>query len=963
LWLLAILLVPLVFFGREYAKSEAVIGYVEVPKVALLRLLTGAMAVLWLVQWGIRGRLPSGGIAGLQASALNPLVWRSSLAGYVKGDPHLWVILAVGFYLVTTLVSTVLSGSFIVSMWGEVPGQDGYSAYTIISYVVLFGVLATHLKTRAQLWRILAAIAVMAVVVGGYVVLQHNGHDFLNMAEETGGRTTAFMGNTIFAGAALMMTIPITLAAAVVSLLALPNLGLLDLKRFSRYRLHLATLAVWVAALSVQSLGLIFTYSRGPWVGTITAMAVMLGLITLFAGKQAIARVVLLLGLTMAVVAFVILDPVLEFGGGEVSDKAPSFVMEPQTGTVGSASIPDGPASGESDESGIGVLDAASSVSVALDPSAANIVGRFGSIKGEVIGGFTGGRGTHWRVSWTLIRYHPWFEFETLSLRWLRPIIGYGPDLFRYTYLLKSPPDGPERYPLEPDHAHNYFIHQTVEQGFLGLISSLGVFAAVLVVGAHQAVRIRRSLTTAHLVILAGLLAVVIGRFLEMMVGIARVSDLTILWTLLGVFAALPTVMRPTQEPTARPAASRRARLRNRSQNNQDSWVQDFDWRWAWRLALVAWLAGGIVMLTWFKAVNYPLAAVKAGEAIAHLRNSDLASTLAGLDAAIALAPDVPTYHEWRARAYLAYAASGVEPSGTQCGLQKQDTYESCLAHLAYQSSLIGAAKSPYYYRSRFFVANSAANLGLEDEAARHYRGTSALVPGSWVVRNALANSYIKQGQTENALESLGESLAITEDTYLSGVALSLQGQVYQAAGESQKWVESYKRSLTLSPTGRGAGNANYQLALFYINEGDREKALNHLSSNVRGNPTNPNVFAARGKAQLVFEQYELSLDDYEEALRLNASQAEIGNLGENLAKVFLSRGESLSNQGRYWPAIGEFSRAIRADSEYSLAYRERGNAHKELGLVRRARQDFEIAVRLDPGDENARAYLDATNR
>ena len=37
LWLLTVFLVPLAFFDRDYAKSETIIAYVEVPKVALLR--------------------------------------------------------------------------------------------------------------------------------------------------------------------------------------------------------------------------------------------------------------------------------------------------------------------------------------------------------------------------------------------------------------------------------------------------------------------------------------------------------------------------------------------------------------------------------------------------------------------------------------------------------------------------------------------------------------------------------------------------------------------------------------------------------------------------------------------------------------------------------------------------------------------------------------------------------------
>ena len=35
LWLLAVFLVPLIFLDWGYAKSEAIIGYLEVPKIAL----------------------------------------------------------------------------------------------------------------------------------------------------------------------------------------------------------------------------------------------------------------------------------------------------------------------------------------------------------------------------------------------------------------------------------------------------------------------------------------------------------------------------------------------------------------------------------------------------------------------------------------------------------------------------------------------------------------------------------------------------------------------------------------------------------------------------------------------------------------------------------------------------------------------------------------------------------------
>jgi O-antigen ligase len=730
LWLLTVVFVPLVFLSPDYAKSEAVIGYLEVPKLALLRVLTGGMAILWLVQWGINGRLPIASLVETKVIARRPWLGVSEIARYVQSDPRRWVILAVIIYLATTVISTVLSGSFTISMWGEVPEQDGYSAYNIAVYVFLFGVLATHLKTRPQIWRFLAAIVVMGVLVGGYAVLQHNGHDFLNLGEETGGRTTAFMGNNIFAAAVLMMTIPITVTAAVLSLLSLPDIRFSNLARVGRWWVQSAALGIWVSAISIQLLGLIFTFSRGPWVGAVASVAMMLGMITLFAGRRAIVRIVLLLGVTLAVVGVVIADPTFEFGSDDLSNETASEsadTPELRIGTKDEPSSDDATPPSSANANATDIVDAVSSVSVAVDHTAVDVAGRFGSIRGEVISGFTGGRGTHWRISWRLIRQHPWFAFEELHLRWLRPLIGYGPDLFRYTYLLESPPEGPELYPLEPDHAHNFFIHQTVEQGFLGLFSFLGVFAAVVLFGCYQFLRLRRSLTTAHLVILAGLLAVVIGRFLEMMVGIARVSDLTILWALLGVFAALPALMRPTEEPARPPPPNRRERRRARSQSGHSSEDLDHDWRWVWRLGLVAWLVGGIVMLTWYKAVSYPLAAVKAAEALAHLQTTDLPSTLADLEAAIALAPDVPVYHIWRTSVYSAYRAGYDGPLEKHCSLQNEQPYGTCLGMLAYQSSRIGTEQNPYYYRSRLFLADSADSIGRQDEAEEQYRDASTV--------------------------------------------------------------------------------------------------------------------------------------------------------------------------------------------------------------------------------------------
>ena len=113
--------------------------------------------------------------------------------------PERWIVAAVVLNLAAVLISTILSVSFEVSLWGWVPGTDTTAAYTAVSYFLLFGIVATHLKTVPQLWRLLGAIIVVGVLVGGYAVLQYYGQDFLHLASAGEIRVRSTLGNPIFA--------------------------------------------------------------------------------------------------------------------------------------------------------------------------------------------------------------------------------------------------------------------------------------------------------------------------------------------------------------------------------------------------------------------------------------------------------------------------------------------------------------------------------------------------------------------------------------------------------------------------------------------------------------------------------------------------------------------------------------------------------------------------------------------
>ena len=802
MWLLTFFLVPLAFLSPNYILSEAVIAYVEVPKIAVLRTLVGIMTILWLLEWGIQGRIPLVGPEGFNSWRPNPKNWLPCWKAWLLERPGRWVLLMVWFYLGATLVSTIFSASFRVSLWGEVPGQDGFTAYTTLALVLLFAVIATHLKTGPQLGRLLGTLVVGAVLVSGYGVLQHYGNDFWGILEATGGgesRVTSFMANADFSGAAMFLplTISLALAAATLKESLIGKKGVWESAIL--WVLSVSAAAFWVLALAVQMLGLAFTLTRGAWVGALAALAVVFG------GWRALGQAGLVLGLASGATVIALQCP------GSISwFTAGAGLVLILIGTLGimAALVARGTVGG--DILGLGRVLPGSGLALGLvavlavifiltlgslgedslfarvggDTSATQVLSRFGLVRSEVVSGSISSRGDIWAASGRLIRDHPWFEYEELRLPWLRPIVGYGPDLFRYAFLLESLPHGGGLLPMEPDHAHNVYIHQTVEQGFLGLLASVGIFAVPLLVGGYQLISGRRQYSQLHLLLLIGLLATLAGRSLEQTVGLARVSDLTIFWVLLAVFVALPRTLTDslaefkTLEPRnggviGDAAGSRRPRNRSRSRGRRGA--PAMDWALFSRFMVIALLVGGIATVTWLRTVSYPRAAVVGGQAVKAFQQGDYQGALTSLKRASQLAPDVSVYYTHQSSVYAAFLKSRGSQRERECSLGIGGVpYETCLVQKTYLVNRVSVDQRPFYWRSRLAMANSALALGRHDEAIRLYAEVVATVPASWPLQNRLAEAYIDVGQPERAVEVLEKSLAITEESGSSSQARQL---------------------------------------------------------------------------------------------------------------------------------------------------------------------------------------------
>lgn len=878
---------PLVFFGRSYGEWSSIIGSFELPKIAVLRVLVGLMASLWLVEWGLRGRAPLAPVF----RRWSPSAWVKGVGRWLQGQPTRWLTLAVVLYLGTVLLSTALSSSLDVSLWGDVPGQDSYSAYTLVAYILLFGVIATHLKTPAQLWRLLGAVTVMGVLVAGYAMFQHYGNDFFNILEPfNSSRATSTMGNPLFAGSVLLMTIPITLLAATMTL-----------KEPATTTAFWSKLSFWSFALAIQLLGIIFTSGRGPWVGTLLAVASFLALVTIFLGWRTMVRAAIALVLAAALASAVLLAPLGPEGNEAAGAGGPAVTTSKEAAT------------------------------------------RFTGIPNQIASGGLSGRIEIWKTSWQLMVDHPWVGFDSLSLSFLRPLIGYGPELFRSTYLLESPPGEQGLLPNEAAHAHNYFLHEGVELGFLGLVSSLGVFASLFLIGGYQLLRRGQSYSPFHILLLIGLLATLGGRLVEQMVGVARVSDLTIFWVLLAAFVALP-VTRDIHQAIPDPAkgSGRAEPWSSSNPGSRSRWALWKSWR-GWRLLLVAGLIVGIAGLTWLKSIDHVRAALIVDEGASKYRGARLQAALASLDRAIDLTPNVSTYYERRAHVYRAYLGDNRPVQGLECANGAgPDPQEVCVAEYAYSNNLEWVEQRPQDFRARLALADSALNLGLLQgnpgllsESTRRYRQAADMVPNSATLWNILADVHLQLDQPAAALPALERSLAITQDHVNSIDALLLRARAYQDLEQPQRAIQILDQAIRVAP---GTPQVHYLRGASYYKLGQATRAIAELDEATRLNPQHANAYYLRGTIYDGLGRPMRAIEDLDHAIRL-APEAVL---------AYNNRGLAYARLGRIERAIADWDLAVTLDPDFALAYNNRGFAYRELGQLERAIQDLDRAINLD---------------
>ncbi|HEX9116905.1 MAG TPA: hypothetical protein VGA61_12625, partial [Anaerolineae bacterium] len=179
------------------------------------------------------------------------------------GEESLWqrvrstpLVLPALLLVVAYLISTALSVVPGISFFGSYVRLQG--TFTFLCYVAIFAMVLTHLRTRSQFNRLIYTIIVTSVPISLYGLLQHAGVDPLPWGGDVQQRVAANMGNAIFVAAYLIMAFFLTLERLIDSIA-----GVLR----EDHNVDMVRVPVYILILGLQAVTIIFTQSRGPWLG------------------------------------------------------------------------------------------------------------------------------------------------------------------------------------------------------------------------------------------------------------------------------------------------------------------------------------------------------------------------------------------------------------------------------------------------------------------------------------------------------------------------------------------------------------------------------------------------------------------------------------------------------------------------------------------------------------------------
>jgi hypothetical protein len=405
---------------------------------------------------------------------------------WAHGSVMRTVLFLTGTAAVWAVISALLSSSPTLSMFGRDANNTGAEAYSVAALAVVTAFVATRLKTAPQLGRLLLTITAAGTLAALYGIAQRFGWDGFSAVAAPNPAHSSF-GNPIYFGSYLVLSIGAGL-----------TLGLMLATK--HHRPSNAWQSVGISLLvAVQVAGIWSAASRGPWVGLFMLGAAFLTAVAWLVpylkpkGRRLFRP--LAWAILTAIFCLAVFGSVSAVQGAvRGNDEAAAITAARQTAVVGG-------------------IDKDTGDPIPQPPTTTSA--RLGIWHGAATSVFDKG----------------------LSVG---SLTGVGPGL-SYYYIAQS---APAQYELVVyADVHSRWLQTLLELGWVGLVLSLGTILLLLYAGAvlvsYTRRRHRRARWHLRAVVLASLMATLIGYWTEQSFGLQRPADMLAAALLLGAVIAV----------------------------------------------------------------------------------------------------------------------------------------------------------------------------------------------------------------------------------------------------------------------------------------------------------------------------------------------------------------------------------------------------------------------------------------
>ncbi len=273
-WLFVLLVVPLVFSGKNHyfnftQPKQHIIHFAAIAMVVLatFEFLWSARQGVMRWGWDYFGRLIKGYVADL------------------KTNPYRWGVVFLMMMIGAHLLAWAVSPSSFVSFTGRDANDPGNDVYTIVSIMIISLTVAVKMRSIKQVERVVIVLAVVGVITAIYGMSQYLGTAAANLCEGAGDwlgcgagldRVYATFGNPIFFSSYLLFS----------SIATMCLMWLYSVRGYGRYAIPIGTVL-----LAFQLIMSYATTSRGPILGVFVALAAgLLVLSILKTGRGGVIR-------------------------------------------------------------------------------------------------------------------------------------------------------------------------------------------------------------------------------------------------------------------------------------------------------------------------------------------------------------------------------------------------------------------------------------------------------------------------------------------------------------------------------------------------------------------------------------------------------------------------------------------------------------------------------------------------